>query len=179
MMYVDGAEEIRQYILDGVSQRRAKSESASAERDTAAVHMPAYRDVLRSEEVDDLVSFVLAISRMTPVPNAEAAKGREIVGRFRCESCHGVAGSGGVLNPGSYKGYVPGWVGPDLPELVETRAELRQWILEGGIERFTERRLARFFTTRQRLQMPAYRSALTDEDVAAVGAYIRYLRLAK
>ena len=176
MMYVSGEEEVREYILDGVSKRRAQSQSAAAERAKAAIRMPAYRHILRKEEVDDLVAFYMATTQLEPVPDADAAKGREIVRRFRCESCHGVAGSGGVLNPGSYKGYVPGWLGADYPELVRTEDELRQWILEGGTARLTNDRLARFFINRQRMQMPAYRTALTPEDAGAVGAYIRFLR---
>jgi mono/diheme cytochrome c family protein len=176
MMFVNGEDEVREYISDGVSRRRANSESATAERGRAAIRMPAYREVLRHEEIDDLVSYVMAVAQIIPVPEAEAAKGRDLVRRFRCESCHGVAGSGGVLNPGSLKGFVPGWLGSDYTDLVGSPRELHQWILEGGIERFTRRRLATFFINRQRLQMPAYRSAMTPEDADAVGAYIRFLR---
>jgi mono/diheme cytochrome c family protein len=176
MMYVNGEQEVREYILDGVSRRRATSESAAAERRAAAVAMPAYRDVLRREEVDDLVAYVVAIAQLEPISDPEAAKGRELVRRFRCEACHGIAGSGGVLNYGSLKGYVPGWLGPDYPELVQGEAELRQWILEGGTERLTKARLARFFISRQRVKMPAYRTAMTEDDTRAIGAYIRLLR---
>ncbi len=176
MMFVNGEAEVREYILNGVSRRRAQSGSAVAERSKAAIRMPAYRGVLRREDVDDLVAYYMAVSELSPVPDPGAARGRELVRRFRCESCHGTAGSGGVANPGSYKGYVPGWLGTDFPELVRSPQELRQWVLEGGIERFTGDRLARFFISRQRLQMPAYRTAMTPEDVDAVGAYIRFLR---
>lgn len=176
MMFVNGEAEVREYILNGVSTRRAQSASAAAERRQAAIRMPAYRDVLRREDVDDLVAYYMAVSQLSPVPDPGAARGRELVHRFRCESCHGVAGSGGVVNPGSYKGYVPGWLGGDFPELVRSPQELRQWVLEGGLERLTKARLARFFISRQRLQMPAYRTAMTPEDVDDVGAYIRFLR---
>jgi mono/diheme cytochrome c family protein len=176
MMFVDGEAEVREYILDGVSKRRSRSASAAAERAKAAVRMPAYRDVLRREDVDDVVAYYLAVSQLSPISDPGAARGRDLVRRFRCESCHGTAGSGGAGNPGSYKGYVPGWLGADYSELVHTPQELRQWILEGGITRLTQDRLARFFINRQRLQMPAYKTAMTPEDVDAVGAYIRYLR---
>src|SRR5262245_9201946 len=176
MMYVSGEQEVREYILDGVSRRRAASASASAERARAAVVMPAYRGVLRAEEVDDLVAYVMAIAQIEPLQDEEAAKGRDLVRRFRCESCHGVSGSGGVLNHGSLKGYVPGWLGPDYPELVRGEDELRQWILEGGTERLTRARLARFFLNRQVVKMPAYRKAMSEDDARAIGAYIRLLR---
>jgi mono/diheme cytochrome c family protein len=176
MMYVNGEAEVREYILDGVSRRRARSPNATAERERAAIRMPAYRPTLRREEVDDLVAYVMAIAQITPITDVGASKGRDLVRRFRCESCHGAVGSGGVLNPGSLKGYVPGWVGADFPELVLNVQELRQWILDGGVDRLTNKRVARFFINRQRLQMPAYRPAITPEDADAIGDYIRFLR---
>ncbi len=176
MMYVNSEDEVREYILDGVSRRRARSQSASAERERAAIRMPAYRTTLRREEIDDLVAYIMAVAQITPIPDAGASKGRDLVRRFHCESCHGVVGSGGVLNPGSLKGYVPGWVGADYTELVLNAQELHRWVLDGGIDRLTNKRVARFFINRQRLQMPAYRSAMSPEDATAVGDYIRFLR---
>ena len=61
-------------------------------------------------------------------------------------------------------------------ELVRDEDELRHWILDGGIERLVNNRPARFFMSRQRLQMPAYREALTGEDLDAMMAYMRWLR---
>ncbi len=176
MMYVSGEDEIREYILDGVSKRRADSAGAVAERRKAAIRMPAYRDALQRGEVDDLVAYVMAVWEPAPPGEPRSARGRELVRQHRCESCHGVAGSGGVPNPGSLKGYIPGWLGEDYTELVRDDGELRQWILEGGIERFARDRLAGYFLTRQRLQMPIYRPVLTPEDADAIGAYIRSLR---
>ena len=176
MMYVSGEDEVREYILDGVSKRRATSASAMAERDKAMIRMPAYRNLLRTEEVEDLVRYFMAVSQTAPVDDPQAARGRDLVRAHGCEACHGVAGSGGVLNPGSLKGYVPGWLGEDYTDLVRDDREMRQWILEGGIDRFAQARLARFFLTRQRLQMPAYKDALAPGDADAIGAYIGWLR---
>lgn len=179
MMYVNGEEEVREYILDGVSKRRAANPRATAERLKAAIQMPAYRDVLKTREVDDLVAYFMAASQMRPITDAAASRGRDLIRRHRCESCHGIGGAGGVKNPGSLKGYVPGWLGGDYTELVQNDAELREWILEGGIGRFASDRLARYFVSRQRLQMPAYKQALSPDDVDAIGAYIRSLRAAR
>ena len=176
MMYVSGEEEVREYILDGLSKRRAASVSAAAEREKAAIRMPAYREALRSEEIDDLVRYFMAVSDMAPIDDPQAARGRDLVRRHRCEACHGTAGSGGVLNPRSLKGYIPGWLGKDYTELVQNDGELREWILEGGIERLSRARVARYFLSRQRLQMPAYRTALAPGDVEAIDAYIRWVR---
>jgi mono/diheme cytochrome c family protein len=176
MMYVDGEEEVREFILDGVSRRRAASPSAAAERSRAAVRMPAYRGVLKDREVEDLVAYFMAASMMTPIEEPAASRGRDLVRRLRCEACHGIGGSGGVLNPGSYKGYVPGWLGPDFAELVRDETELKRWILEGVIERFAGDRLAGHFLARQRLQMPAYKAALSGEETEAIVSYLGWLR---
>src|SRR5207245_3417259 len=119
----------------------------------------------------------MAVSQSAQVDDPPAARGRELVRQHRCESCHGTVGSGGVPNPGSLKGFVPGWLGEDYSDLVRDDAELRQWILEVGIERFARDRLARYFLERQRLQMPFYRTALAPEDADAIVAYIRWLRM--
>lgn len=176
MMYVDGPGEVREYILDGVSRRRAASESATAARARSAIRMPAYREVLRPGQVDDLVAYFTAASRMEPIADPAAASGRDLVVEHRCEACHGITGAGGVANPGSLKGYVPGWLGGDYEELVESETELREWILEGGIRRFRENRLARYFITRQSLQMPAYGKAVSAADVESISSYIKWLR---
>ena len=176
MMYVNGEQEVREYILDGVSRRRAASRSAEAERARAAIRMPAYREVLSSREVDDLVDYFMAASMMRPIPDAAAASGRDLVRRHRCEACHGVGGAGGVSNPASLKGYVPGWLGRDYDDLVRDEKELREWILDGGSTRLARNSLARYFLTRQRLQMPPYRAAISPEETEAMVAYIRWLR---
>lgn len=179
MMYVSGPDEVREYILDGVSGRRAASASARAERERAAIHMPAYRDLLDDRQVDDLVAYFMAASRTRSLPDPAVSRGRGLVARYHCEACHGVVGAGGIPNPGSLTGYVPGWLGSEFAELVRDDEELRDWLLDGGIERLGNNRIARFFLTRQRLQMPAYRDALGSEEVDDLIAYIRWLRESK
>jgi mono/diheme cytochrome c family protein len=176
MMYVDGPDEIREYILDGISKRRAASPAARAARERAAIRMPAYRGALAPGDVDDLVAYVAAVARLAPIDDPAGARGRDLVTTHRCESCHGPAGAGGLRNPGSFKGYVPGWLGPDFGDLVRDDAELRQWILDGGIQRLSGDRLAARFLSRQRVRMPAYKAALSSADADAIGAYIRRLR---
>jgi len=176
MMYVRDAQEVREYILDGVSKRRAVIPKAEAERLRAAIQMPGYRDVLTAREVDEVIAYFMAASQMAPIADAAAARGRELVRHHGCEACHGIGGSGGVPNPGSLKGYVPGWLGPDFLDLVRDDEELKQWIVEGRIDRLLASRLARHFLSGQRLQMPSYRSALSPDDTAAIVDYIHGLR---
>ena len=175
MMYVEGADEVRQFIRDGTSVKRAHSESAQERRTRAAIRMPAYRDRLSAAEVEDLTAYVLAVARLDPIKDPVAARGRDLVAKYRCVSCHGVEGSGGVENPGSFKGYVPGWRGADFRELVWNDAELKDWILTGSIHRLEGNPLARFFLRRQRLKMPAYAKSLAADETEAIAAYVRSL----
>lgn len=176
MMYVHDVQEVREYVLDGVSKRRAANPKAAADRQRAAIRMPGYRDVLAPREVDDVIAYFMAASQMAPIADETVARGRSLVRHTRCEACHGLEGSGGVRNPGSLKGYVPGWLGPDFLELVRDDRELAQWILDGRVDRLLASRLARHFLSGQRLRMPPYRAAFTPEDTAAIVAYIRWLR---
>ncbi len=176
MMYVDGPDEVREFILEGVSKRRAASASASAERARSAIVMPAYRDLLDDEEVEEVVAYFMAAARMATIEGESASRGRDLVEEHGCEACHGLGGAGGVRNPGSLKGYVPGWLGTDFEDLVRSEDELREWILGGGITRLSDDRLARFFLRRQRLRMPPYRESLSDENLEDMIAYISWLR---
>ncbi len=176
MMYVNGPEEVREYILDGISKRRAASASAIAERERSAIRMPAYRDVLKPREVEDLVAYFMSTSRMRSIADDEVSGGRDLAQQHGCETCHGVGGAGGVLNPGSFKGYIPGWLGADFEDLARDDEELREWILTGTVERLLDDRIARYFLQRQRLQMPAYRASLSPQQTDALVAYIHWLR---
>src|SRR5881409_3299667 len=69
MMYVAGEQEVREYILDGVSKRRAESQSARGERANAAIRMPGYRDLLRPQELDDLVAYYMAVAQLASIPD--------------------------------------------------------------------------------------------------------------
>jgi mono/diheme cytochrome c family protein len=176
--YAQTDAEIREWILDGMPRRvRATSGEADA-GEAALVVMPAFRGVLSDAEVDDLVAYVRAVGDR-PAPNeARAAAGREAAERLGCFTCHGPQGRGAVRNPGSLKGYIPPWDGPDFAELARDEAELAEWILDGRPRRLAEDRLARFFLDRQVIRMPAYRGRISEGDLQAIGHYVRWLRTA-
>jgi mono/diheme cytochrome c family protein len=175
MMYVDDAEEVREFVLDGISRRRARSQSAKAERARAAIRMPAYRDTLTSRQVDDVVAAFLVISGVdNPQDGTPEAEGLAIAEKSRCFACHASGGSGGRANPGSFTGFVPGWYGADFRDLVRDRSEFVAWVREGKIGRLQESPLARHFITRQSIQMPRYPN-MSDADVDALWAYVRWL----
>ena len=54
--------------------------------------------------------------------------------------------------------------------------ELREWILGGRPQRLQTNPLARFFLDRQAIRMPAFRGQITEEELRALEAYIRWLR---
>jgi mono/diheme cytochrome c family protein len=175
MMYVENEAEIREFILNGVSRRRAASASATSERERMAVRMPAFRDFVTSREVDDLVAAFAALSGMkVPPPGSAADRGRQLARSRRCFSCHGPAGSGGLPNPGSLAGFIPGWYGPDFRDLVRDRDEFDSWVLRGRIPRLEANPVARWFVRRQRLAMPAYRDLSADER-SELWAYASWL----
>jgi mono/diheme cytochrome c family protein len=136
--------------------------------------MPAFEDVLSTRELDDLVEYYKAVAAFeTPPP--EARDGYRVASRLGCFGCHGPGGQVGSRNPGSFKGYIPPWQGRDYAELVRNDHELRDWILDGRIERFKSNPLARYFTRRQIIQMPAYREVLRDGELESLVSYIKWL----
>ena len=92
-----------------------------------------------------------------------------------CFACHGDLGIGGLPNPGSLKGYIPGFGGEDYTELVRNPDELRGWIADGGIPRLRNDPLASYFIERQIIQMPAYKDRLKPEEIDALVAYVQWL----
>jgi mono/diheme cytochrome c family protein len=170
MMYVNGEDEIRQFILDGVSERRS-----SAPPTTAAIRMPAYAPFVDDREADDLTAAFLVLSGMKrPDAGTLEARGLDIARERHCLACHGAAGSGGLPNPGSFTGFVPGWYGADFRDLVRDRGEFDDWVRRGTISRLTGNLIAARFLERARLSMPPY-ADLADADLDALWAYTRWL----
>ncbi len=167
--------EIREWILDG-APRRVREEAGAAEGPAPLLRMPAWRGVLSDREVSDLVAYVKAVSDFELPPEGPIDEGRRVALKRGCLSCHGPQGRGNAPNPGSLKGYIPSWDGADFPELARDEAEVREWILDGSPRRLRENPLAMFFLRRQVVQMPGYRGRLSDDEVARLLDYIRWLR---
>jgi len=175
MMYVKDDAEVREFILDGVSRRRAASESAREERRGAAVAMPAYKDVLGKRELDDLVAaFEVLCGMKRPSDDTAEEHGYQIAQSRQCFSCHAPVGSGGLPNPGSFTGFVPGWYGADFRDLVRSREEFETWIRTGTIPRLANHPVASVFIRRQRLKMPPYR-AMTSAELEELWSYASWL----
>jgi len=178
MMYVKDDHDLREYILDGTPRRKREDADCKAKVEAAPLRMPAYRAFLSASQVDDLVAFLHTTSGQILPHKALPKRGAERAAELGCFACHGPLGAGGVSNPGSFKGYIPGFWGGDFDELVRDDAELRQWIAEGGIPRISEHPIGRIFVRRQVIKMPAFGHGhlQSPEDIDALVAYVRWIR---
>jgi mono/diheme cytochrome c family protein len=167
--------EIAEWILDGLPQR-LRVVAGADEGEPSLLRMPAWRGVLSDQQVADLVAYVKAVSDFERPEDPAAELGRKTAERLACFGCHGPQGRGSLPNPRSFKGYIPAWDGADFGEVAADEAEIREWIVEGSPRRLRSHVLARFFLRRQAVQMPAYRGRLSESEVGAIVAYIRWLR---
>ncbi len=177
MMYVKSPGDVSYFIAEGHAPG-ASSQPTKAQGDThPPFKMQANKERLTKRQIQDLTAFVLAADGFGVPSEGPVSKGSELSSKFGCESCHGVGGSGGVLNPKSFTGTVPGWVGPDFVELVWSQREFREWVIIGRSDRMMTNRGASFFLDRASLQMPSFKGTLTDQDVENIWAYVQWLRL--
>ncbi len=172
--YVTTETQIREWILYGAPRDELVEKKEAAER--ALIPMPAYEEDVSEKELDDLVAYIKAVSGWAPeIPDA-AYEGRKITARLGCFGCHGASGMGGIANPGSFKGHIPPWDGDEFTELVHNEDELREWILDGKINRLWQNPMARHFLDQQKTQMPAYRDHVSDDELSKMVSYFRWLR---
>lgn len=175
MMYVKNADDLREYILDGAPKRRRDDPEYKAKIEGAALRMPAYRDRITAAQLEDLVVYLRASSGQIFPEDKDAARGGELAMELDCFACHGPMGAGGMSNPGSFKGYIPGFWGNDFAELVQSDAELEEWIEDGQIKRIAEHPIGRRFLEGQAVKMPAYEHFIQPADIKALAAYVRWL----
>jgi len=175
MMYADSPEQIREWIREGKTAKRAASRTWREQRERGTLRMPAFKERLSPGEIEDLVAFVTVMSEPEPA-DPVAARGQLRAQALGCFGCHGPGGGLARPNPGSLKGYVPSWDGADFPELVRDRAEFGQWVDKGVSERFDRNPLARFFLQRAVLKMPAYERHLQPGDVDTLWRYVEWVR---
>ena len=115
MMYASNAAEVREWIENGVTARRAQSETWKQERDKGAVRMPAFGSRLSKRQIDDLVAFVLAAAGEPPPGDSRAQAGRDRAEALGCVGCHGPGGSLRAAQSRLAQRLVPQWDGEDLP----------------------------------------------------------------
>ena len=175
MMWVKNEDELREYILDGAPARKRADPQYRQQIASQLLAMPAFRGFVGARDVDDLIVYLRAVSGLITPSEEMAAKGQEVAYRLGCFQCHGPMGAGVSANPGSFKGYIPGWWGNDFRDLAHDDDELRNWILAGEISRLRDNPIAAYFIHRQRLYMPAYRDFIGDADLNALMRYVRWI----
>lgn len=176
MMFAKNDDDLREWIHDGVTQRRGESQSWRTAREQGALRMPAFGRRLSRREIDDLVAYVDACAGNPEPDDSLAAAGLDRSVALGCNGCHGPGGRLAMRNPGSFKGYVPAWDSRDFAELVHDRAEFDQWLEHGVSDRFRSNPAATFFLRRAALHMPAYAKHLAPGDADALWAYVTWLR---
>src|SRR5438552_2347217 len=122
------------------------------------------------------LSYPAVRVRLFALEETPARRGQRLAAELGCFACHGPLGAGGVRNPGSFKGYVPGFWGPDFDDLVRSEDELRSWIARGELARVAEHPIGGRFFKRQAIRMPAFQRFVPEMDVDALAAYVRWIR---
>jgi mono/diheme cytochrome c family protein len=175
MMYVKTTDDLRQYVLDGAPERRRDDAEYVARMKQAGLRMPAFRGFVSDTQLADLVAYLRATSGQLLPEETLARKGAELAVELDCFACHGPMGAGGEPNPGSFKGYIPGFWGDDFDELVRSDDELREWIAEGHLDRIAQHPVGGRYLKRQRIQMPPYGQFIEVGDVDALVAYVKWI----
>ena len=175
MMFVKNENELREYVLDGAPRRRRDDPAYQEKMAAQAIRMPAFRGWIGDADLDALVAYLRLVSGFLRPKSELAARGEELANSLGCFACHGELGMGGRANPGSLKGYIPGFLGADFHDLVRDDDELIAWLREGALPRIADQGLGQFFFNRQRIRMPAYKSFISDADLQAVAEYVRWL----
>ena len=102
-----------------------------------------------------------------------AERGYQIAMSAGCFNCHGPNGIGGVKNPGSADGEVPGFAGGTPMMWVKSEEELREYILNGAPARKLANPRYKKDMEVQLLAMPAYRTYLSRRQVDDLIVYLR------
>ena len=175
-MYAADRAEIEQFIRFGAPQAWLDDPTIVARLDSQRLKMPAYDDKLSDTEIADLVAFASAVERVELPGTESAGEGRQLAWKHGCLVCHGIEGSGGLANPGSLGGFVPGFLGGNFPDMVRHEEEFHQWVVDGTSARAEGNAIIRFFLRRQRISMPAYGQMLSDEEIGKIWAWVAEMR---
>ncbi|TFH21961.1 MAG: c-type cytochrome [Myxococcales bacterium] len=179
MMWADSEEQLREWIVygnpqdeDHVFERTGLAAGQGTER---AIVMPPYDSHLSAAEVESLIAYLRSISGLQFPEDKRTQEGMDLAHRLGCFRCHGAMGTGGVGNPGSVKGSVPGFFGEDYAELVRDREEVREWLVSGVTARFEQNPVASAVIGHQALKMPAYGEFLEAEQIDSLVALVEWL----
>ncbi|MEE8367366.1 MAG: c-type cytochrome [Thermoanaerobaculia bacterium] len=181
-MYAEDPTQIEEFIRFGAPRSWLQSAKVAERLNRQHLRMPAFEASLTDAEIDDLVAFTAAVERVDPVdpsdPVASEAMtaARDLARASGCTACHGVEGSGGLPNPGSLGGFVPGFLGGNFPDMVRDVAEFRQWVVEGTSHRLERNPVIGFFWKRQKISMPSYGEQLSEDQIDQLWEWIQAMR---
>jgi cytochrome c553 len=175
-MYAEDRAAIEEFIRHGAPRAWLEDPTIVERLDSQHLRMPAYGDQLSAHQIADLVAFISAVERVELPGSETAAKGRKMAWKYGCLVCHGVEGSGGLANPGSFGGFVPGFLGGNFADMVRDEQEFREWVVDGNISRLESNLLIRFFLRRQRISMPAYGEMVSDEEISWIWQWVVEMR---
>ena len=176
LMYLDRRDEIEEFIRHGSPKSWREDEDIVQRLERQRIRMPAYGDRLSDRQVTDLTAYVCAQEGVELPGGAAAAAGRTLARSHGCLSCHGAEGAGGLPNPGSLGGFIPGFRGKNFRDLVHDEAEFAEWIRTGTSQRLANQPAVRFFWRRQEISMPAYGESLGNEDIAHLWTWVSTLQ---
>jgi len=134
--------------------------------------MPPFADRLVAGEWRRIVVAVGSLVGILGVPeDQELAAGRDIVMQMGCRACHGVLGGGGVPNPGSLSGEVPGWYGRSFSSVAAGEGSLEALLRDGA------RQHGNLFPGEAPplLVMPAYGGRLDSVELDLLARYLEWL----
>lgn len=190
------SEELIEWIRDGCPADKAERHKQ------LFIQMPAYGDgFLETDEIDAIAAWILTEGlkqteglgngtlpaiEMTAVEVGGLDHDRLFVLGDRvsrqqgCYQCHGELGQGGVPNPASFKGTIPGFFGSEFRELTDggDRAEILHWIDHGRgdtIESGLKGILAKRFFENQAIGMPGYKDLLNEGEKALLVDFLLLL----
>ena len=144
------------------------------------IKMPAYNDLISKSDLRALLVF-LQVNQLMNMHSTSA--GQSLAKKYGCFDCHGPLGLGGVVNPRSFKGSIPGWFGLDFDELTNNgnREVIAEWINDGTSSSITGKSfgrgmVARHFGESQAIKMPAFNRRIPMEDLNILVDYVLSLR---
>lgn len=161
------------------------------------IRMPAYKDRLKPDEIEAIAAWILAEglkftqgvgptakpvveTNQFPAGDLLLVQGDRLSRKHGCYQCHGELGQGGGPNPGSFKGYIPGFFGRDFLKLTANgdRAEILHWIDHGrgqAIESGLAGKLTKRYFEGQAIPMPGYRDQLTAHEKELLADFLLLL----
>jgi mono/diheme cytochrome c family protein len=136
-------------------------------------YMPVWGPVISTSQVADLVAYIRdglpKVKDADPVPvprdQGDSVAGAALYERDGCINCHGPSGLGGVPNPLSEDKTIPPLSGQDFREEFNTDEKITQMIRSGSV--LGKPPIA---------SMPHWGGIISDDDLAALVAYLKTLK---